>query len=185
MIHTSFYSEEELHRLGFRNLGRHVQISRYARFYGADKMELGDYVRIDDFCILSGQIRLGAYVHVSAYVALYGSMGIEFEAHTGISAHSTVYSAMDDFSGEYLIGPVHPSEMTHVQGGRVTVRRYSQIGAHSLIFPNLTIGEGVVVGACSMVRNSLPDWKICFGVPAKVQKERGKGLLERIRDLNP
>lgn len=183
MTQTSFYSEAELLALGFKSLGRHVKISRYARFYGAEMMDIGDYSRIDDFCILSGKIKLGAYVHVSAYVALYGNLGIEFEDHTGISARSTVYSAMDDFSGDYMIGPLCPVETTNVQGGKVLVKRYAQIGAHCLVFPNLTIGEGAAVGSCSMVKNSLKDWKIYWGIPAKVRKDRGKGMLTRSINL--
>lgn len=57
-------------------------------------MQIGDNVRIDDFCILSGEITLGSNIHIGAYSALYGSMGIELENNTGISPRSTLFSAM-------------------------------------------------------------------------------------------
>lgn len=69
---TSFYYEDELRQLGFASLGENVLISRNARFYGISSMRLGNHVRIDDFVILSGNIEIGNYVHVSAYAALYG-----------------------------------------------------------------------------------------------------------------
>lgn len=178
---TSFYSEEELAGMGFKSYGKKVLISRYARFYSIENIVIGNNVRIDDFCILSGNITLGNNIHISAYVALYGAMGIEFEDYTGISARSTIYSAMDDFSGEFLIGPIHPDEHTHVMGGKVTVKAYTQIGAHSLVFPNVTIGEGCVVGACSMVRKSLDPWHIYYGIPANKIRERRKDLLDFIQ----
>ena len=29
------------------------------------------------------------------------------EDYVGISPRTTIYSAMDDFSGDYLVGPIH------------------------------------------------------------------------------
>lgn len=177
-VMSSFYSEEELRRLGLKSYGKNVKVSRFSRIYSPDKISIGDNVRIDDFCILSGNITLGSNIHISANVALYGSMGIELEDYTGISPMSTVYSAMDDFSGDYLIGPIHPEGTTNVTGGKVTLKKYSQIGTHTVIFPNITIGEGTVVGACSLVNHSLDNWMIYAGTPAKPLKKRSKGLLK-------
>jgi len=178
MEQTSFYTEDELKSMGFKSLGQKCLISRKASLYGIDRITIGNNVRIDDFCILSGNIVLGDNIHISAYCALYGENGIEFENYTGMSSRSTIYSAVDDFSGDYLIGPIHPKGTTNVKGGKVTVKAFSQIGANVLVFPNLTIGEGCVVGACSMVRKSLNDWGIYYGVPAKRQRDRGKKLLK-------
>ena len=177
---SSFYSQEELSTLGLKSYGTNVKISRFARFYSPEKISIGDNVRIDDFCILSGNVTIGSHIHISAYVALYGSMGIELEDYTGISPMTTVYSAMDDFGGDYLIGPIHPEEKTHVTGGKVTIKRYSQIGTHCVVFPNITIGEGSVVGACSMVNKSLAPWGIYFGIPAQKKSERKKGLTKLV-----
>ena len=108
-------------------------------------------------------------------------MGIELEDYTGISPRSTIFSAMDDFSGNYLIGPVHDEIMTNVTGGKVVIRRYSQIGTHCVVFPNVIIGEGSVVGANSLVNKSLDDWGVYWGTPAIRQKERFRNLLQLIK----
>lgn len=175
---SSFYTEDELSKLGLRSYGKDVKLSRYARLYSPEKISIGDNVRIDDFCILSGNIKLGSNIHISAYVAMYGSLGIELEDYTGISPRSTIFSAMDDFGGEYLIGPIHDNKNTNVTGGKVILKRFSQIGAHCVIFPNITIGEGSVVGACSLVNKCLDNWGIYWGVPALRHKERKSDLLE-------
>lgn len=180
---TSFYSEKELSDLGLKSYGKNVRISRYARIYSPGNISIGDNVRIDDFCILSGHITIGSNIHISAYVALYGSMGIELEDYTGISPRSTIYSAMDDFSGNFLIGPIHPEGTTNVTGGKVTLKKFSQIGTHSVIFPNLTIGEGVVVGACSLINKSLDEWMIYVGTPAKPLKKRTKQLVRYVQQM--
>ena len=180
MAATSFYTDDELLSMGFKSIGKGCCISRKASFYCIGRISIGDNVRIDDFCILSGNITLGSHIHISAYVALYGAEGIVLEDYTGVSPRSTIYSAMDDFSGDYLIGPIHPEEYTNVKGGLVTVKRFSQIGCNSVIFPNLTIEEGVVVGACSLVRHSLPHWGIYVGVPAIRLKDRKTNMIQLV-----
>ena len=173
---SSFYTNEELSNLGLKKFGDRVFISRYARFYYPETITIGNNVRIDDFCILSGNIILGSNIHISAYVALYGTKGILLENYTGISPRCSLFSAMDDFSGKYLIGPIHPNELTNVTGGKIILKQYSQIGAHCVVFPNVTIGEGSVVGACSLITKSLDDWGIFAGIPAKWIKPREKNI---------
>jgi len=71
---NSFYSTKELASLGLKRYGENVLISRKCSIYGAQSIEIGDNVRIDDFCILSGHIILGSNIHISAYVALFGGV---------------------------------------------------------------------------------------------------------------
>lgn len=175
---NSFYSEEELQEIGFRSVGKNVKLSRKASVYSPSSIIIGDNVRIDDFCILSGNITLGSHIHISAYVALYGAMGIEIGDYSGVSPKSVIYSAMDDFSGDYLVGPIHPEETTNVTGGLVRIGRFVQIGSNSVVFPNLVINEGSVIGACSLVRKDVEEWSINYGVPCKKQKDRARGLLQ-------
>ena len=175
---TSFLSQEEISKIGFKACGFDLKISRYARFYSPNMISLGNNVRIDDFCILSGDITIGSNVHISAYVALYGAMGIVIGDYSGISPKSVVYSAMDDFSGDYLIGPIHPVNKTKVTGGVVKIGNYCQIGSNSVVFPNLEIEEGTVVGACSLVTSSLKSWGVYFGIPARRRKERHDSLKQ-------
>lgn len=177
---NSFYDKEELRYLGLKSLGNNVLISRKVSIYGADKIEIGNNVRIDDFCILSGKIRLGSNIHISAYCALYGSKEIVMEDYTGLSARCTVYSAVDDFSGDFLIGPMIHESKTNVTGGKVLIQKHSQIGAGCTIMPDLTISEGVSVGAMSFVNKSLDSWGIYAGIPAKKIKDRTKKLLDLI-----
>lgn len=179
---NSFYSEKELAELGLKSYGSNVLISKKCSIYSPEKISVGDNVRIDDFCILSGNIMLGNNVHISAYCALYGAEEIEFKDYSGCSARTTIYSAMDDFSGDYLIGPMNPKGATNVTGGKVTIGRFVQLGAHCVVFPNLAINEGSVVGALSMVKKDIPEWSIYAGIPAKKLRNRSKGLLKMVRE---
>jgi len=177
---TSFYTEEELSGLGLRKYGNNVLISRKCSIYSPETISLGNNVRIDDFCILSGSITIGSYVHISAYCALYGALGIEMEDYTGLSPRCTVFSASDDFSGDFLIGPMVDDNRTNVTGDKVLIKKYSQIGACSTILPAVIISEGVAVGAMSLVIKNLDEWGIYSGIPCCRIKERSKGLLKLI-----
>lgn len=175
----SFYSRAELFTIGFKALGDNVLISRKASIYSPNRISIGNNVRIDDFCLLSGQISLGSNIHISAYCALYGGGGIEMEDFTGLSPRTTILSATDDFSGLYMVGPMVDEALRNVIEGKVLIKRFAQIGASCVVLPNVTIEEGVAIGACSLVTKSLNGWTIYAGVPVKVIKERSRELLKK------
>ena len=180
---SSFYSKEELKKIGFKSLGKEVYISKKTSIYGADKISIGSHVRIDDFCILSGNIEIGNYVHIGAYVALYGKEGIKINDFCGCSARCTIYSATDDFSGEYMVSPMVPEELTNVTGGIVTLEKFVQLGANTVVMPNLTIGEGTSVGAMSFVNKSLDKWGIYVGIPCEKLKDRKRNIENLSKNL--
>ena len=181
---NSFYTSNELKKLKFKKIGENNLISRLARFYDIKNIEIGSNVRIDDFCILSGIIKLGNYVHISAYTALYAKFGIELEDYTGLSPRCTVFSASDDYSGNYLIGPMVETQYVHIIGGKVTLKQYSQLGSNCVVLPGVTVMEGAAVGALSLIVHDLEPWKIYKGIPAKFFKERSKKILDIILECN-
>lgn len=85
---------------------------------------------------------------------------------------------MDDFSGDYLIGPINPEGLTNVTGGKIIIKQFAQIGAGSIVFPSITIGEGGVIGAMSLVKKDIAPWTINAGIPTRFIKDRNKGLLD-------
>lgn len=175
----SFYSETELKSIGFKQVGDNVKISKKASIYTPEDITIGSNVRIDDFTILSGKIDIGNYVHISAYTALYGKYGIKIGNYCGCSPRSIIFSATDDFSGEYMISPMVPEEYTNIIGGKVVLEDFVQLGANTIVMPKLTIHKGSVTGAFSFVNKDLEEWGIYAGIPAKRIKERSKNLLEK------
>ncbi len=178
---NSFYDQSELLTLGFKKVGVNVLLSKKVSIYGAHLMSIGDNVRIDDFCILSGSITLGSNIHISAFSILYGSYGIVVDDFSHISTRSIIFSASDDLSGEFLISNTIPIELCNVKGGTVYLKKHSIIGAGYIVLPDLEVGEGAVVGACSLVKDSLKSRSIYGGVPAHYIKDRSKKLLELLK----
>lgn len=53
----------------------------------------------------------------------------------------------------------------------IVLKKGCLIGMESFVMPGITIGEGAVVGAGSMVTKDIPAWTVAIGRPAKVVKE--------------
>lgn len=47
------------------------------------------------------------------------------------------------------------------------------IGANSVIAGKISIGDGVLIGACSMVNSTVPDFSVVLGVPAIIISQKG------------
>lgn len=178
----AFLDKFGLHCLGLKSYGTNVLISDKCSIYGTD-IEIGNNVRVDDFCILSGKITLGNNIHIGAYSALYGKFGIVMEDYTGLSPRCTIFSASDDFSGNFLISPMNPEKYTNVTGGEVRLEKFVQIGAGTIIMPDLTILEGTAIGAMSFVKQNIGRFEIWAGNPLRFIKYRKMELIELARQL--
>lgn len=55
--------------------------------------------------------------------------------------------------------------------GEIHIGKGVMIGMESLIMPGVTIGDGAIVGAFSLVTKDIPAWTIATGRPAKVVKQ--------------
>ncbi len=175
---NSFYSEEELQQLGLKAYGENVLISRKCSIYGAENISIGNHVRIDDFCILSGNITLHNYIHISAYAALYaGSSTIEIGDYVAVSSRNAVYAESDDYSGESMVNPMVPEECRKVESAPVVICRHVIIGTGGTVLPGVTIGEGASIGAMSLINHDINPWSINVGIPCRQIKERSKKLL--------
>lgn len=53
---------------------------------------------------------------------------------------------------------------------KIHLKKGCLIGQRTMIMPGITIGEGAIVGAYSLVTKDIPAWTIATGRPAKVVK---------------
>jgi len=93
---------------------------------------------------------------------------IEFEdgSGCGIGVKLLTHDAINVKHGTFSFAPIK-------------VCKNARIGAYSLILPGVTIGEGSIVGAGSIITKDIPPYSIAFGSPAKVKRE----LTEAERNL--
>jgi galactoside O-acetyltransferase len=181
---NSFYTPAELSSLGLKGHGENVRISRKASIYCPERIEIGSNVRIDDFCILSGRIKLGDYIHIAAQSLLFGGeSGIVMEDFSALSSRCAVYAESDDYSGDHLSNPTCPEQYRAPHGGEVVMKRHVIVGSGSTLLPGVLIGEGVAIGAMSLVIRDLPPWNICAGIPCRAIKARSRKVIALGDDL--
>jgi len=71
-----------------------------------------------------------------------------------------------------MVNPSVPKEYAHVTKAPIVFRKHFAVGAGSIILPGVTLGEGCLVGALSLVTRDLEPWTKCVGVPCKPLKDR-------------
>lgn len=182
-----YYTEHDLKDFGFKSLGRNVRISSDARVYGAERIAIGDDVRIDDFAMLAtgeGHITIGNGCYIARNCNLTGTFGIEMCDFSSMAANTVIYSASDDYSGDYMTAQAIPRKFTKFVGGKVKLGRHVIVGASSVIVGASNVGEGCSLGAVTVVINKdLEPWGMYVGNPARRIKERKRGLLELEKQL--
>lgn len=178
---SAHYSNEELQALGLGAFGIGVKISRKASLYNAHKISLGNHVRIDDYCIISageGGVTFGSHIHLAAHSSIIGGGAVLIDDYANISSRVNIYSSNDDYSGEYMTGPMVPHQLTNITKLPVKISKHVIIGCGSVILPNVVLEKGVAIGALSLVKSSCLEFGIYCGAPAKKIGERKRNFLE-------
>ena len=106
---------------------------------------IGDHVKFDQN--RSHLITVGDHVHIDS--------GCRILCH---KRDLTSYYVGDDYAKL-------PYKEQEVKIGKGT-----SVGMESFVMPGVTIGQGVIIGAGSLVTKDIPDWTIAVGRPAKVVK---------------
>ncbi|UWF47686.1 acyltransferase [Pseudomonas sp. N3-W] len=175
----AYLSAARLSELGFKKLGKDVRISDKASIYNPELIELGDYTRIDDFCVVSGRVIFGKYNHITPMCLVAGGVpGIKFSDFCTLAYGVKVFAQSDDYSGATLTNSLIPKKYKDEKFAEVKFERHVIVGAGSTIMPGVTIREGCSIGAMTLVAKSTDPWGIYVGVPALRVKERKQDLLE-------
>lgn len=174
-----YYSQEQLRQFSFLSIGKNVLISDKVSIYNPTQIALGDNVRIDDFCVLSGRITLGRNVHIAVFCNIAGGEeGIVVGDFSGFAYGCQVFTQSDDYSGESLTNPTVPDRYKKETKKKIHVGRHCIVGVSSVILPGVTLSEGTAVGAMSLVAKKTEPWSVYFGIPAKKIKNRSSNLLK-------
>lgn len=175
----AYLTDKQLENVGFKFLGNDVKISDKASIYNADQIEIGDHSRIDDFCVISGRVVIGKFVHIAPHCLVAGGeQGIFMQDFSGLAYYVQIFSQSDDYSGRTLTNPTVPDAYKNEKKAPVILARHVIVGAGSIVFPGVEISLGCSVGALSLVNKSTEPWGIYVGNPARRVKERKKNLLE-------
>ncbi|CAN5352766.1 acyltransferase [soil metagenome] len=161
-----------------KKIGEDVFISSFAEIKRPHLVSIGNHVAIDSGFYLTTAAEIGDYVHISAHVAIIGGEHafLKMGNFTNIAAGGKIICGSDEFLGEGLItAPGIPMEYRdNLKIASVNFNDFANTGASVTILPGVTLGEGSVIGACSLVTKDTEPWTIYKGIPAKPFKKRPK-----------
>jgi len=114
-------------------------------------------------CKVGRGVFIGDHVRIDSGYARY----ITIEDNVHITGGCRLLCHQRDLSG-YRRGD--DSSKLGYRKGDIHLCKGVMIGVHSLVMPGVTIGEGSIIGACSLVTKDIPSWSIAIGQPARVVK---------------
>jgi acetyltransferase-like isoleucine patch superfamily enzyme len=126
--------------------GAGVKLYHPLVFYGPEALDIGDNTAVAPFVHIwcGGRVVIGANCMIGSHVA--------------------ISSLTHDHSQPRMFGTMVAKP--------VTIGDDVWVGAHAVILPGVTLGEGCVVGAGAVVTRDVPPRAIVYGVPAAVQGYR-------------
>ena len=116
---------------------------------------------------LGAKVGKNCYIGYQVYFDLNNANLITVDDHVHIDEMCFLLCHKRDLS-EYFQGDEY-SKLGYKEGP-IHIKRNTSIGSCSIIMPGVTIGEGAIIGAGSLVTKDIPDWSIAVGRPAKVVK---------------
>lgn len=141
-------------------LGENVKIYAFVNLYGC---EIGDESRIGTFVEIQKGAKIGRCVKVSSHSFICEGVTIEdnvFIGH-GVMFINDKYPRATAPNGE----PQTEADWSCIS---TTIKKGASIGSNATILCGVTVGEGAIVGAGSVVTHDVPDWTVVAGSPAHV-----------------
>lgn len=181
------------------------------RFNGGERWRIGESLRLRRGCelepwthLFAGHalpFRAGAFSYALSQLPPHVSMGRYCSIASGVefieSEHPTDWATSHPFSyspnglqglREYLLAegltsfPLFPADQ--FAPAPVVFGHDVWVGQGAMFSPGVTVGDGAIVAARSMVTRDVPPYAIVGGVPARVIRMRfPDSLLERLQGL--
>lgn len=171
----------QYHNGGFARIGDDVHIGQNVEIRRPHLVRIGSHVAIDNGGYITTAAEIGDYVHIGPYVTVIGGEHalLIMGNFTNLAAGCRVICGTDRFMGEGLIGPASlPSEYKDkMKLAPVVLENFANVGTNAVIMPGVTLAEGSVVGACSLVTKNTEPWTIYTGVPAQARKLRPRETM--------
>jgi len=156
---------------GNTKIGRGSIIERDVHIVG--NVDIGENTVVGDCTILStmpkGYLKIGNDVLVNNFSVLGSCERVEIMDHCIFAAYVQITDAAHGFEDPTLVIKHAPFSTAPV-----TIEENVWLGSAVMIAKGVTVGEGSVIGAKSLVKKSIPPLSIAYGIPANVIKVRGE-----------
>lgn len=176
MIHTSDY----------KNFGIDVFIHETAIIKHPNMCDIGSHNAIDNGVTISTELIMGDYIHIAPYVVVIGGKKSKLILNdfSFVASGTKIVCGSEDYTGGGLVGPTIPEEYRELTYSTVTFEKYAGCGVNCSIMPGVTLGEGSILGANSLLTKDTEPWTIYVGSPAKPVKIRDRDkIIEFVNKL--
>ncbi len=140
-------------------LGKDVKIYAFVNLYGC---EIGDETKVGTFVEIQKGATIGKRCKISSHTFICEGVTIEDECFIG---HGVMF-----INDKYPRSTTGGGSLQTEADWSVTptlIKKRASIGSNATILCGVTIGEGAMVGAGSVVTHDVPDGAIVAGVPAR------------------
>ena len=143
-----------------------------------DAIEIGPYTSIKGEILTfghGGKIKIGQYCYIGEYSKIWSAKSIRIGDRVLISHSVNIFDnsthpiSAADRHKQYkeIISSGHPKNL-NLQEKPIVIQNDVLIGCMSIILKGVTIGEGSIVGAGSVVTKDIPPWTLVAGNPIRV-----------------
>ena len=140
-------------------LGRNVKLSKFINMYGCT---VGDDVKIGAFVEIQKNASIGNNCKISSHSFICEGVTIEDAVFIG---HSVTF--INDMYPRATSAGGQLQTEADWKVDKTVVKKGASIGSGCTILANVTIGEGAIIGAGSVVTKDVPPNAIVAGNPAK------------------
>jgi UDP-2-acetamido-3-amino-2,3-dideoxy-glucuronate N-acetyltransferase len=141
-------------------LGRDVKIFAFVNLYGC---EIGDETKVGTFVEIQKGVRIGKRVKISSHTFICEGVTVEDNAFIG---HGVM------FINDRYPRAANPDGSLQTEADwqvvPTIIRRGASIGSNATILCGVTVGEGAIVGAGSVVTRDVAPFTVVAGNPARV-----------------
>jgi UDP-2-acetamido-3-amino-2,3-dideoxy-glucuronate N-acetyltransferase len=143
-------------------MGKNTRVYGFVNLYGC---EIGDDTKIGTFVEIQKGVKVGNRCKISSHSFLCEGVTLEDEVFLGhnVTFINDLYPRATTASGKLQTEADWPCVPTLVKKG-------ASIGSSATLLCGITVGEGAIVGAGSMVTKDVPPHTVVAGNPARVIK---------------
>jgi acetyltransferase-like isoleucine patch superfamily enzyme len=159
----------------FGHFGRQTVLMSPIRLSGERRISIGDHVFIgpDSWLqTISGEESGPIAISIGSGTSIAGACVIS--AVKNVTIEDKVLVARNVYISDHIHRYIQAGVPVLAQGldkiMPVLIKRGAWLGQNVVVCPGVTIGEGAVIGANSVVTQNIPDYCVAAGAPARVVK---------------
>jgi acetyltransferase-like isoleucine patch superfamily enzyme len=145
-------------------LGKNVRIFAFTNLYGC---EIGDDVKIGTFVEIQKGAKIGNRCKVSSHTFICEGVTLEDEVFVG---HNVTF--INDLKPRAANADGSLQTEADWKCVKTLVKKGASIGSSVTLLCGITVGEGAMIGAGSVVTKDVPSGAVVAGNPARIMQSK-------------